>query len=119
MKAFTLIELLVVTLIIAILSALLLPVLSQAKAAAKGTACLSQERQIGVGAQLYATDCDDSLPTAGEAETAGPELGGESWLDALEPYDRSAAIFRCPADQSAAWDFLVDNRETSYGLNAY
>jgi prepilin-type N-terminal cleavage/methylation domain-containing protein len=60
-KGFTLIELLVVIAIIAILAAILFPVFSQAKAAAKKTASLAHIKQVGTGALLYIADYDDTF----------------------------------------------------------
>ncbi|MCL4196494.1 MAG: DUF1559 domain-containing protein [Phycisphaerales bacterium] len=54
--AFTLIELLVVISIIALLIALLLPGLAQAREASKKTACLSNQRQLALAFTLYALD---------------------------------------------------------------
>lgn len=61
--AFTLIELLVVIGIIALLIAVLLPVLGQARQAAKGVACASNLRQLGVSANTFAADHKDQLPS--------------------------------------------------------
>jgi prepilin-type N-terminal cleavage/methylation domain-containing protein len=61
-KAFTLIELLVVIAIIAILAAILFPVFAQAKEAAKKTVCVSNNKQIGIGFQMYMGDNDDVWP---------------------------------------------------------
>ena len=61
-KAFTLIELLVVIAIIAILAAILFPVFAQAKVAAKKTAAISNQKQIGTSIMLYMVDFDDVYP---------------------------------------------------------
>ncbi len=70
---FTLIELLVVIAIIAILAALLLPALAAAKARAKLTQCMNNERQIMLGTIMYGNDYSDYIiPYA----VIGPTLPG-------------------------------------------
>ena len=61
--AFTLIELLVVIAIIALLMAVLIPVLGRAKEQARRTACMSNVRQFIIGAQIYADDHRGYLPS--------------------------------------------------------
>jgi prepilin-type N-terminal cleavage/methylation domain-containing protein len=98
---FTLVELLVVIGIIAVLIALLLPVLSKARGSAHRVSCLSNLRQITMAFHLYAGDNKQRLPD--------PATANQSWESLLRPYLTTREAYRCQSDGG-----VYDNLRSSY-----
>jgi prepilin-type N-terminal cleavage/methylation domain-containing protein len=100
--AFTLIELLVVIAIIAILAALLLPVLAGAKEKSKRIACMSNLKQVGVAALTYAVDNQDKVVPAGSAtlplQLNADDFSVECWkqLGLSVAQTNSRSVWGCP-----------------------
>ncbi len=111
-RAFTLIELLVVIGIIAVLAAILFPVTRRMIANGRATACISNERQIGLALNLYLNDNDMKMPTL----AAGRHNLSEDLAvidNTLNRYVSDARVFACPADSAN----LAATTGTSYYWN--
>jgi prepilin-type N-terminal cleavage/methylation domain-containing protein/prepilin-type processing-associated H-X9-DG protein len=100
-QGFTLIELLVVIAIIAILAAILLPVLSQAKQRAWTTQCLSNLRQVGMGMKMFADDNTELYPESGGDiywNAIDPTTGKNSWMQQIYSYTMNTNVYNCPGN---------------------
>jgi len=125
-KGFTLIELLVVIAIIAILAAILFPVFARAREKAKQASCLSNMKQIVLGAHMYVSDYDDNLigHIAGRRDDPTWPWGAPyyMWHQQIYPYVKNLQLFVCPSmptrtlaaqsDGSPAYDGSL-----GYGIN--
>ena len=113
---FTLIELLVVIAIIAILAAILFPVFQKVRENARRTACLSNEKQLGLAIIQYQQDADEKFPcgavggvTPNDNDGYG---GGAGWANQIYSFVKSNAVYVCPDDSGSGGTAIE-----SYGMN--
>jgi prepilin-type processing-associated H-X9-DG protein len=137
----------VVIAIIAILAALLLPALARSKDKARTVLCLNHQKQLHMAGQMYSTN-HRKLPRNWDYG-GGPPPPPDNWTgggmsyetpvqsrplsDAtnsallvdenrtqLAPYLKTAAVFKCPSDQSyAIRNGVQHSRVRSYSMNGY
>jgi prepilin-type N-terminal cleavage/methylation domain-containing protein len=127
---FTLIELLVVMAMIAILSAMLLTVLAQARERGRAAQCLSNLRQWGIAFRMYADDNNDFLPRRGQGVQTLAQINRPTdWFNALPSYfglssfemmvsnkivpaAHSQSVFICPSANNPGGTYFLP-----YGMN--
>jgi len=137
--AFTLIELLVVIAIIAILAAILLPVLSAAQKKAQGIQCMNNLRQILIGWKIYNADNNGNFPlnpcstassvvdvldwVANEEDYSG-NPDDTNWaqlvnpkVSLLAPYVTRPEVYKCPADPSKQFGLTGQPRVLTYDMS--
>ncbi len=118
-KHFTLIELLVVIAIIAILAAMLLPALAKARAKARSISCVSNLKQVGLCAAMYANDNNTILPLQIKSQyVRSLSQTLHYWVGAMlaNNYATFGAGLTCPA-MSVKYGKTSPEWNYAYGVN--
>lgn len=118
-KGFTLTELLVVLALLALLAAILIPVVARARESARRASCQSQLKQIGAALMLYTQDWDELYPACAWHQQAGEPDNTLALGKALEPYHKHPALWRCPDDTQHSGPVDAHYHAVSYAYNTW
>jgi prepilin-type N-terminal cleavage/methylation domain-containing protein/prepilin-type processing-associated H-X9-DG protein len=130
-SGFTLIELLVVLAVIALLAALLFPVLAQARVSVRQSVCLSNVKQCALAAILYAQDFDETFPRLdnnGDCWWNEPGCSLPDWQNpgtdpnvpacmfwnVAQTYIKNRQIGWCPEVGKTDWQAVIANPEAIF-----
>ena len=110
-RGFTLIELLVVIAIIAILAAMLLPVLSRAKESGRRISCLNQLKQMSLAAQMFVDENGGNYPPRSETDR---------WPNRLyDNYGKNLKLLLCPSETTDKPATLPDSTVADASPRSY
>jgi prepilin-type N-terminal cleavage/methylation domain-containing protein/prepilin-type processing-associated H-X9-DG protein len=112
-RRFTLIELLVVIAIIAILAAMLLPALAQAREKGRQASCTSNLKQIGLSSLMYTDDYKEYIPNHDCGWNNRPMV--ICYAAKIYPYLNDIKVFECPSD--ATCKAAIGQDGNGYGSN--
>lgn len=121
-RGFTLIELLVVIAMIALLMAILLPVLGKARDQARTIACRSNLKQYGIGLRMYLDDNNHDFPDAWtwlKSKSHNWVRKGEQPDGVFWPYLKALDVHLCPMFSMWAKDTQYSDTAVSYVMNSY
>jgi prepilin-type N-terminal cleavage/methylation domain-containing protein/prepilin-type processing-associated H-X9-DG protein len=129
-RAFTLIELLVVISIIALLLAILIPMLGKARSLSKRVVCAGNLRQINLAVHLYTEANNDTYPSTEDPVYTDPNTGaviwlwmGRGWRSFIEPHlganidVKNPSVLFCPEDKTAPEKY--ESTSYSYSMAFY
>jgi prepilin-type N-terminal cleavage/methylation domain-containing protein/prepilin-type processing-associated H-X9-DG protein len=115
-NAFTLVEILVVVAILGAFASVIAVAAGHMRTAAKRTACLSNQRQIGIAMVSYASENNGQFPVS--THSTGPFRKDQSWIYQLAPYLNKVDEVRiCPADSPKRQAQIRKIKATSYLMN--